>query len=284
MGEYILPVCSTRFVLVHYHIFKNAGTTIEYALSRCFGERFVHLHGPDANSILNVEAVTPFLLAHPKIVAISSHHLKYPKPLAPGLVVFDFCVLRDPLDRLWSMYQHFRRAEPADDLSAKAKAMDAQRFFDLLLEGHPHLVNDVQVNILANGSAYTRPPDTADLSEALKVAREVSAIGVVNLLDESLVAAEYFLHPAFPAIRLDYISQNVSPALGPEGRFREEVGDSIYQQLRKMNQLDAELVSWASGEVRRRFELVPGAQKSLLDFRRRCAELVGCSCHSARGD
>jgi hypothetical protein len=273
VGQYILPVSSTRFVLLHYHIFKNAGTTIEYALSRCFKERFAQLHGPEASSVLSGEDALPFLLAHPEIVAISSHHLKYPKPQAPGLVVFDCCVLRDPLDRLWSMYQHFRRAEPVDDLSAKAKEVDAQSFFDLLLEEHPHLVNDVQVNVLANRAAYTRPPDSADLSAALKVAREMSAIAVVNLFDESLAAAEYFLHPAFPEIRLEYVSQNVSPARGTEERFREEVGDRIYQQLWKMNQLDSELVSWASGEVRRRFDLVPDAPRKLLDFRRRCAEL-----------
>jgi hypothetical protein len=172
------------------------------------------------------------------------------------------------------MYQHFRRAEPVDDLSAKARQMDVRSFFHLLLEEHAHLVNDVQVNILANGSAYTRPPGSADLSAALRVAREMSAIAVVDLFDESLVAAEYFLHPAFPEIRLEYISQNVSPDRTPESWFRQQVGDHIYLQLRKMNQLDAELVAWASGEVRRRFELVPSPQKRLLEFRRRCSELV----------
>ena len=173
MGEYIVPVCSTRFVLLHYHIFKNAGSTVEYALKRGFGERFATLHGPEANSILDGRDVAQFLLDHPEIEAISSHHLKYPKPVAPGVVVFDFCVFRDPLDRLWSMYQHFLRAKPVDDLSAKARELDARSFFNLLLEEHAHLVNNVQVNLLANGAAYTRPPDSADLSAALKVAREM---------------------------------------------------------------------------------------------------------------
>ncbi|MBZ5591251.1 MAG: hypothetical protein LAP39_03380 [Acidobacteriia bacterium] len=271
--EYILPVSPARFVVLHYHIFKNAGSTVEYALQRTFGNRFATLHGPDANAILSSGDVAPFLLNHPKIVAISSHHLKYPKPVAPGIIVFDLCMLREPLDRLWSMYQHFRRADPVDDLSRKAQEMDARSFFDFLLENHPHLVNDVQVNVLANGAAYTRPPDSVDLAAALKVAREMSAIGVVDLFDESLVAAEYFLCPAFPGIRLEYVKQNVSPPRGPEERFREAVGDCIYQQLSKMNQLDAELVSWATGEVRRRFDLAPNALERLAAFRERCEEL-----------
>ena len=273
--EYIVPVSSDRFVLLHYHIFKNAGSTIEDAMRRFFGKRFATLHGPNPNSILRGEHVAAFLASHPEIAAISSHHVKYPKPVAPGMIVFDLCVFRDPLERLRSVYYHFRRADPVDDLSARAKEMDLRSFLDLLIRKHPHLVNDVQVNILANRAAYTRPPGSADLAAALGIAGDMSVISVVDLFDESLVAAEHFLQPAFPSIQLEYISQNVSPATAPGYRFREEVGDPIYRQLQNLNQLDGELVSQARGEVRRRFELIPDAQERLADFRRRCAGLEG---------
>jgi hypothetical protein len=269
--EYIVPASPARFVVLHYHIFKNAGSTLEYALRRAFGERFATVHGPDAQAILHGPDIVPFLLAHPETTAISSHHLKHPKPAAPGLVVFDFCVLREPLDRLWSVYKHFRRSEPTDDLSAKAKELSCGPFFDFLIREQPHMVNDAQVNILANGAAYTRPPDATDLAAALQIARETSALGVVELLDQSLVAAEYFLHPAFPEIHLEYVRQNVSPPA--ERLFRDEVGEVICQQLCKMNQFDKELVSWASGEVRRRFDLVPDGEERLAGFRARCAGL-----------
>jgi hypothetical protein len=270
--DYVVPVSPDRFVLLHYHIFKNAGSTIEDAMRRCFGKRFATLHGPDPNSILRGEDVAAFLVSHPDVAAISSHHVKYPKPVAPGVIVFDLCVLRDPLERLRSVYYHFRRAEPVDDLSARAKEMDLPSFLDLLIRKHPHLVNDVQVNILAKGAAYTRPPGSADLAAALAISGDMSAISVVDLFDESLVTAEHFLQPAFPSIQLEYISQNVSPAPGCE--FRDEVGDIIYQRLGQLNQLDAELVCQARAEVRRRFGLVPDAQERLADFRQRCAALV----------
>jgi len=271
--EYIVPASPDRFVLLHYHIFKNAGSTIEDALRRFFGRRFATLHGLDANSILRGEDVADFLTSHPGIAAISSHHVKYPKPAAPGVIVFDLCVLRDPLERLRSVYHHFRRAEPVDDLSARAKEMDLRSFLDLLIRKHPHLVNDVQVNILANQAAYTRPPGPADLAAALAIAGAMSVISVVDLFDESLVAAEYFLQPAFPSIQLAYVSQNVNPATGAGYQFREEVGDPIYRQLQRLNQLDGELVSHARSEVRRRFELVPDAQERLAALRQRCAAL-----------
>jgi hypothetical protein len=270
--EYIVPVSSARFVLLHYHIFKNAGSTIEYAMRRFFGKRFATLHGPDPNSILSGEDVAAFLTSHPEIAAISSHHVKYPKPVAPGVIIFDLCVLRDPLERLRSVYQHFRRAEPVDDLSARAKEMDLRSFLDLLIRQYPHMVNDAQVNTLANAAAYTRPPDSTDLRAALQIVREMSVINVVDLFDESMVAAEYFLCPAFPSIQLENVSQNVSPK--DTEPFRDAVGTRICQQIEKMNQLDGELLSQARGEVRRRFELVPDADERLAGFRRRCAELA----------
>lgn len=269
--EYIVPVPSARFVLLHYHIFKNAGTTVEYAMRRCFGKRFATLHGPNPNSILTGEDVAAFLAGHPEIAAISSHHVRYPKPAAPGVIVFDVCVLREPLGRLRSVYQHFRRAEPVDDLSARAKEMDLRSFLDLLIRQHPHMVNDAQVNTLANAAAYTRPPDSTDLAAALRIVREMSVAGVMDLFDETLVAAEYFLCPAFPSIQLEYISQNVGPK--DTEPFRDAVGAKVYEQLEKMNQLDTELVAQARAEVRRRFELVPDAQERLASFRRRCAGL-----------
>jgi hypothetical protein len=266
-----LPVSPARFVILHYHIFKNAGSTVEYALRRAFQEQFATLHGPDANSILLGQHIAPFLLNHPEIAAISSHHLKYPKPVVPGVLVFDVCMLREPLDRLSSMYKHFQRADPVDDLSTKAKRMDPKSFFNFMLDQHPHLLNDAQVNVLANAGTYTRPPDSVDLAGALKLARQMSVIGVVELFDESLVTAEYFLCPAFPAISLEYVSQNVSPRAGLQ--FHEEVGDAIYSKLQEMNRLDAELASWASGEVHRRFGLIPDGPARLAAFRRRCGGL-----------
>ena len=274
-GEYVLPLPSTRFVLLHYHIFKNAGSTIEYILRRAFGQRFATLHGENPNAIISGPDIKAFLLNQPGVAAISSHHLKYPKPVIPDLVVFDLCLLRDPLERLESMYKHFRRGPAVDEISARAKEMGLRSFFDLLIQEHPHMVNDVQVNILANASAYTRPPDATDLAAALNIVRENSAIGVVDLFDQSLAAAEYFLRPAFPALRLEYVRQNVSPngdaAATP--KLRDELGPVMFVQLQKMNQLDFELVSHARDEVRRRFELMPSPQERLTDFRGRCMEL-----------
>jgi hypothetical protein len=81
-----LDVPATRFVFVHFHIFKNGGTTIESVLRREFGEGFASLHGPSENSILTGEDLACFPRARPAGSAVSSHRLRYPLPVIPGVV------------------------------------------------------------------------------------------------------------------------------------------------------------------------------------------------------
>lgn len=276
-GHHIVPALSNRFVLIHYHIFKNAGSTIEYALERAFSNQFVTLHGPQPDSLLNASDVAAFLSEHPEVVAVSSHHLKYPKPEAPGFVFFDLCFLRSPLQRLRSVYHYLSRVESVDDLHRRAREMNFAEFLALLVRDHPQIVNDVQVNMLVNGGAYTRPPSRTDLGKALEFLRDISVLGVVDLFDQSLVAAEYFLRPAFPNLQFQYIKQNVAPTDGdtsvfPEP-FEEQLGPDLCGHLRRLNELDNELLEYAKEEVLRRFALVPNREERLADFEHRCAVL-----------
>ena len=98
-----------RFVLLHYHIFKNAGSTIEDILDHSFGDRFATLETPVEGGIVSNSDLIAFLDAHPHVCAFSSHQIRYPMPLAPGYLFFDICFLRDPLDRLRSFYDYFRQ-------------------------------------------------------------------------------------------------------------------------------------------------------------------------------
>jgi hypothetical protein len=198
------------------------------------------------------------------------------------LILFDLCFLRDPIQRLWSVYKYLCRVESFDELSARAKSMSPRQFFELAIEEHPQLVNDVQVSLIVNGGAYTRPPAFTDLRVAVDVLRRISVIGLVDLFDESLTAAEYFLRPAFPRLQFQYVKQNVSPALSPndgdtnvqpEEQLREAIGEVLYARLEQLNQLDYHLVARARQEVLRRFALMPRSEERLADFHSRCEVL-----------
>jgi hypothetical protein len=266
----------SRHVLIHFHMFKNGGSTIETILEREFRGRYATVHGSHAASALDADDLASFLDAHPDVAAVSSHHARYPLPSIRRTVLFDCCFLRHPLDRLQSVYTWLRaRPESSDPVMTLARSAGPREFMTRLMEDTPHLVGNAQTLLLANGGVFTRPMDDTDLSQAKEVLRRMALPGVLVMFDESLVTAEHFLAPAFPDLRLHYLAQNVTrPAQRNIEHRLEELrvlwGADVYQELVRLNRLDLELCEYAENEIRRRFALVPNAGKRLVEFRARC--------------
>jgi hypothetical protein len=275
--EYSIDAPLPRHVLLHFHMFKNGGSTIETILEREFSSRFATVHGSQATSVLDGHDIAAFLGARPNIAALSSHHVRYPLPSIRRTVLFDCCFLRHPLDRLQSVYTFLRASgsESEDPILVLARSAGPREFMIRLLEEFPHLVGNAQTLLLANGGAFTRPMDETDLAHAKETLRRMALPGLVGIFDESLVAAEHFLGPPFPELRLHYVAQNVNRPLHRNFEHRlEELrviwGADVYQELVRLNRLDLELCGYAENEIQRRFSLVPNANKRLIEFRTRC--------------
>lgn len=270
-----------RFVILHYHIFKNAGTAIENLLRSNFGPHFAQFEGDGLDCQLSGPGLVAGLKQHPEIRAISSHQLRYPKPKAPGFVFFDLCFLRDPIDRIYSIYTFFRK-HPAqsDSLSVLAHETTLGGFVGHLVECSPHLVNDVQVTMLATDGAYLRPPSEGDLARATETLLGMSFPGVADCFYESMVAGQYFWRPVFPEFDNAALPANVSrdPGSTLESRLRamrSACGRTLYEELERLNSLDRELVRRARMEVARRFRLTPDHERRLAELRARVQEKAG---------
>jgi hypothetical protein len=268
-----------RFVVVHYHIFKNAGTTVERILEREFPASFARLHGPTSDCTLDSEDLASFLEDHPAIQAVTSHHLRYPAPQLRNIVVFDCCFLRHPLDRLDSLYSYFRKIDSTDPLCRNAHRLNAADFVRDLRDRSPEHISDVQVTYLANRGAFTRPANADDLDRAMRMVQNMALPGVVEMFEESMVAAEYFMRPAFPSIRLGSGPANVSrPRLSSEGdrerRLIDLWGGNLYDELARANEFDIGLYDFACREVRRRLDLIPAATDRIAEFGNRCEEVA----------
>jgi len=151
-------------------------------------------------------------------------------------------------------------------------------FLRFLIDHAPHMVNNVQVTQLANSGEFRRPCDKPDLRRASKIVREMAIPGVVEMFDESLAAAEYFLKPVFPELSLEYAPGNMSGsvesrALLTEDALREMWGNDLFEELWYINHLDLDLFRFATEEVARRNSLVPRFSRKLEEFRSRCARL-----------
>jgi hypothetical protein len=153
-------------------------------------------------------------------------------------------------------------------LSRLAHEADLRGFFRELLDKHPHIANNPQVNMLATDGAYTRPPGPGDLARATETMLDASLLGVVDCFRESLVAGQYFWHPAFPNFDIAAAPANVTcPAgatlAGRRAAIEKACGPRLYRELAALNDLDLELVRRARVEVARRFRLVPRHEERL---------------------
>jgi hypothetical protein len=95
-------------LLVHYHIFKNAGTSVEKILSESFGENWAVCDGSPESSRLSNDDIAAFAKTHPGVRAISSHTAR-PFPVHRGF--FPVVFLRHPIDRARSIY-YFTKRDP----------------------------------------------------------------------------------------------------------------------------------------------------------------------------
>jgi hypothetical protein len=258
-----------RFVLLHYHFFKNAGSTIEEILAHSFFENYARLDTEHFDGVVSQEDLISFLSRHPGMKAVSSHQFRYPVPQVRGYIFFDLCFLRDPLDRIRSMYDYFREkpvpGEPASDLASE---QSIGGFIAGLVKHHTYRVSNVQVNMLANG-IVNDPPADADLVRAIQVMMKTSFLGVVDCFQESLIAGQYFLRPIFPNLALAQQPANVSSTLRME-TFQKACGPDVYAELVRLNALDSELVKRARAEVHRRFLMVPNGPDRLRELGEAC--------------
>jgi hypothetical protein len=263
-----------RHVVLHYHFFKNAGSTLESILETNFGERFARLDGDHHDCVIGNDALIAFVDSHPAIAAVASHHLRPPKPSDERYDFIDVLFLRHPLARLASMHTFYRRAEArSDPLAAEAKSKDVRAFFELLIERYPAQASSAQVNLIASAGANV--PVAADLPRAIDAVKRASVLGTAERFDESAVVAEHTLRACFGRLDFSYVAQNVSddaprPRAQQLEAFRAACGGELFDRLAELNRLDVALFDVATEEVLRRYRLIDGDGRLLGDLRARC--------------
>jgi hypothetical protein len=251
-----------RLVILHYHIFKNAGSTIEDILDHSFGERFAKLETAAQEGLISNPELVRFFDARPDLRAFSSHQVRHPLPEASGYLFFDVCFLRDPVDRIRSIYTYFRqKPNPADAMSDLANRTALGDFIAGMIHDFPLFVKNVQVNLLAC-AGDSDEPEPRDLDVATERMLATSFLGVVDCFDQSVAAGAHALRCAFPELDCARPAVNVSDGLrgtvaSRTGKLRQACTPEVYQELLRLNALDLQLVDRARAEVLRRFRQIP---------------------------
>lgn len=254
-----------RLIILHYHLFKNAGSTIEEILDHSFRGRFQRVETADPGGIVTDRDLLRHMWDEPGSLAVSSHQIRYPMPQVFGYLFFDVCFLRDPLDRLRSFYDYFRqRPDSANPISRLANECGLGQFAARMVREQPLFVRNNQVNLLAC-RGNSEDPDERDLALAIRRVRAAAFPGVVDLFKESLAVGGARLRQVFPDLDLNQPPVNVSKGMqgtlqGRIARLRDACGGPLFEELMRMTALDRRLLLVARMEVHRRFQEIEAAR------------------------
>jgi len=234
-------------ILFHCHLFKNAGSTIEYLLNRNFPDAHGHLEA-DGFKQLTAAEITASLDQNPHWRALSSHTASlllpdYPRPLI-GLVF-----IRHPIDRVHSVYRYERRRTDEDKImnpsAYVAREQDFRGFVKWALDennGYGSIIRNFQSRHILGSD---------NLPEAKRLLKKTTCVGTVEELDLSLKVFRYSLRRYFGEFDTAYVIQNQSRNRQPElaSRIREIeslLGADLYRKLLAQNASDFELWTYAS--------------------------------------
>lgn len=195
-----------RTIILHYHLFKNAGTSVDAILKRNFGDRWVTREFPpmDGN---NTALVEEWIRETPEAVAYSSHTMMGPIPQLEGVRVISFMLLRDPIERIKSAYR-FERRQQAETWGAKlAKEHDFEGYVRARL-ARP---NDRQCrNFQTYRLASLVEEEGTELDCAKRALSALTVVGRVEEFDAGMERLQATLATAHPEFTFDAVKANTS--------------------------------------------------------------------------
>jgi hypothetical protein len=235
---------AARPLLLHYHLFKNAGSSVDQMLSRNFPTSWAEREFTMPGRKSNVSEVTKFLNAHPELDALSSHTALLPLPEPEGRSVFPILFLRHPILRLRSAYL-FERKQIADTEGARlAKRTDFPGYITALLEHETsRQAKNFQVFRLSFGTSQY----STELERARHMLDKLPFVGLVEAYDDSICRLEALIKPQFPNFKAIIVRVNVTDAepaktIGAQvERVRAELGDALFERLVDANAEDIAL-------------------------------------------
>ncbi|HSI50742.1 MAG TPA: hypothetical protein VLA61_20930 [Ideonella sp.] len=235
----------SRLVLFHYHLFKNAGTSVDKILHENFGSRWLTREFEDKPAEQHALELAEWLEANPQASAFSSHTAQLPVPDLPDVQVMPIVFMRHPIDRIASAYQFERQQK--DDVgfgSQLAKGTTLAGYVRARLA----LPQDRQCrNFHGERLARMKRPDYGDERErALAALHALPYVGLVDRFDASMRWLQQVIEPEFPLFHAFPVAENVSRPSAPSQADRlraleDEIGSETFALLAAANALDLEL-------------------------------------------
>jgi hypothetical protein len=226
-------------------------------LKASFGDCWTSLEGNTATALLRPRDLSHFVRNRPNIVAVSSHLLRPPAPA--DLNVLPVVLIRQPLDRAFSVYSQLRKNHAGELPSEMVARRSSFAEFVLWCLDNKFLggmvIADYQVIHLSPASfrhahIYSATFTEEDLLYAMGYLSSGPCFGTVDRFDAVIdqlkrmaeeIGLQFFLSPVTENVtngRANDLNERVSLA-------QWELGPSLNDRFEKENRLDYRLYGWA---------------------------------------
>ena len=220
-----------RTVILHYHLFKNAGSSFDEILKKNFGDQWVTREFSTPN---NTESVVDWIQSNPNAVAFSSHTMSGLYPEIPGINIISVIFMRNPIKRIVSAYK-FERSQPEHSSFGSELAHNSS--FEKYVVTRLRKNGDYQcrnfqsefLSTLVNGSVESK------YSLAKRALEKISFVGIVEKFNDSLSDFKTLISAEFPDFQALNSHANKSKL------FDFEMSIALDQLLQEVNRNDQRL-------------------------------------------
>ncbi|NNE57222.1 MAG: sulfotransferase family 2 domain-containing protein [Hellea sp.] len=239
-----------RRAVFHFHLFKNAGSSVDRILRDSFPNawqekefRFTKDHWP-------YEEIEQWIAETSDIKAYSSHTARLPLPRVKNVELFPVIFVRHPLIRLYSAYQYERAQDAETPGAKKAKETD----FKAYLEWRFTRPRDASAkNFQSNRLSHLFRPERGHLIEkrdlesaALKAIETLPFIGFVEKFEDSMKSLKRILSRKGLDLTATLARENVGtsskkPTAERIADIQTMIGDEVYEQFCAFNSVDLKL-------------------------------------------
>lgn len=196
----------TRTIILHYHLFKNAGTSLDKILQDSFPGRWVTREFPPQGGN-NTDMVEDWIRSEPDAVVFSSHTMLGPLPRIDGVRIISVLFLRDPIARIRSAY----RFERNQQLDAPGPNLAKSTDFGGYVRTRLSRPGDRQCrNFHTHRLASMVPGPGPELDRAMQAMDQIDVIGLIEDFDGSMERLKGAVTPSYPSFNYTSVRANVS--------------------------------------------------------------------------
>ncbi|MCS7200421.1 MAG: sulfotransferase family 2 domain-containing protein [Caldimicrobium sp.] len=248
-----------RVILFHFHLFKNAGTSVDEILKRNFGDKWVTKEFPFDLYRENISEVIEWIRDEEDKIAFSSHTarlFKFWELEKEGIKIIPIIFVRHPIVRIHSAYKFEREVQK--DIESLETVIARNTSLKGYVEIRWFLPNDHQTRNfhVARFSDLFFEEDGSFLDKALKSLEILPFVGLVERFEESIKKLEILIKEYYPEFKAEVVYENVHIGINIslEDRLKmieKEVGESFYKKMVEVNRDD--IIFWE--KVKNKYEI-----------------------------